>query len=65
MPEAKPSKPRRLTAKRSKKRQCLIPADGFCEWRTIGGTKIPFAIAMKDDRPFAFAGVWEGVERSG
>jgi hypothetical protein len=30
------------------------------EWRTIGGTKIPFAIGMKDDRPFAFAGLWDG-----
>ena len=40
-----------------KKRRCLIPADGFYEWRTIGGAKIPFAIGMKDDRPFAFAGL--------
>jgi putative SOS response-associated peptidase YedK len=43
-----------------KKRRCLIPADGLYEWRTIGGTKIPFAIGMKDDRPFVFAGLWEG-----
>src|ERR1700758_3387992 len=42
------------------KRRCLIPADGFYEWRTIGGMKIPFSIGMKDDRPFAFAGLWEG-----
>ena len=42
-----------------KKRRCLIPADGFYEWRAIGGTKIRFAIGMKDDRPFAFAGLWE------
>jgi putative SOS response-associated peptidase YedK len=31
-----------------RKRRCLIPADGFYEWRTIGGAKIPFAIEMKD-----------------
>jgi putative SOS response-associated peptidase YedK len=36
------------------KRRCLIPADGFYEWR-----KVPFAIAMKDGRPFTFAGLWE------
>jgi putative SOS response-associated peptidase YedK len=48
-----------------KKRRCLIPADGFYEWRTIGGTKIPFAIGMKDDRPFAFAGLWEGWKENG
>ena len=30
------------------------------EWRTIGGAKIPFSIGRKYDRPFAFAGLWEG-----
>jgi hypothetical protein len=60
MPEAKPSKPRRLTAKRSRNVDVLFRLMAFYEWRTIGGTKIPFAIAMKDDRPFAFAGLWEG-----
>ena len=48
-----------------KKRRCLIPADGFYEWRAIGGTKIPFAIEMKDHRPFAFCGALGGVEGSG
>jgi putative SOS response-associated peptidase YedK len=42
------------------KRRCLIPADGFYEWRTIGGMKVPFSIGMKNDRPFVFAGLWEG-----
>jgi putative SOS response-associated peptidase YedK len=41
-------------------RRGLIPADGFYEWRTIGGMKIPFSIGMKNDSPFAFAGLWEG-----
>ena len=36
-------------------RRGLIPADGFYEWRTIGGMKIPFSIGMKDDSPFVFA----------
>jgi putative SOS response-associated peptidase YedK len=43
-----------------KKRRCLIPADGFYEWRRHGGPKAPFSIGMKDDRPFVFAGLWEG-----
>ena len=47
------------------KRRCLIPADGFYEWRTIGGTKIPFSIGKKDDRPFVFAGLWEGWKDPG
>jgi putative SOS response-associated peptidase YedK len=38
-----------------KKRRCLIPADGFYEWRKVLGGKIPYNIQMKDGRPFAFA----------
>ena len=30
------------------KRRCLIPADGFYEWRKTAKPKLPFAIAMKD-----------------
>ena len=41
------------------KRRCLIPADGFYEWRKTAKPKLPFAIAMKDERPFTFAGLWE------
>jgi putative SOS response-associated peptidase YedK len=44
--------------------RCLIPADGFYEWRTTGGTKIHFTLGMKDDRPFAFPGVWDGCKDS-
>ena len=41
------------------KRRCLIPADGFYEWRKTVKPKLPFAIAMKDGHPFTFAGLWE------
>jgi putative SOS response-associated peptidase YedK len=41
------------------KRRCLIPADGFYEWRKMARSKLPYAIAMKDGRPFTFAGLWE------
>jgi putative SOS response-associated peptidase YedK len=37
------------------KRRCRIPADGFYEWRKTAKPKLPFAIAMKDERPFTFA----------
>jgi putative SOS response-associated peptidase YedK len=40
-------------------RRCLIPADGFYEWRSIGKQKQPFSIGMTDDSAFAFAGLWE------
>jgi SOS response associated peptidase (SRAP) len=34
-----------------KKRRCLIPADGFYEWKKVIGGKIPYSIGMKDDNP--------------
>lgn len=40
-------------------RRCLILADGFFEWRRNGDRKQPYYIAMRDRRPFAFAGLWE------
>jgi putative SOS response-associated peptidase YedK len=46
------------------KRHCLIPADGFYEWRKTAKPKLPFAIAMKDGRPFTFAGLSRKLERS-
>jgi len=42
--------------------RCLIPADGFYEWRRgpspTGGPKQPFHIARTDGQVFAFAGLW-------
>jgi putative SOS response-associated peptidase YedK len=43
-----------------KKRRCLIPVDGFYEWKKVLGSKIPYSISMKDDSPSVFAGLWEG-----
>ena len=42
-----------------KYRRCLIPADGFYEWKTEDGGKQPYRIHRVDDAPFAFAGLWE------
>jgi putative SOS response-associated peptidase YedK len=41
------------------KRRCLIPANGFYEWRKTRGPKVPFDIALQNNEPFAFAGLWE------
>jgi putative SOS response-associated peptidase YedK len=43
------------------KRRCIVPVDGFFEWRAIKGAraKQPYAIAMKDGSPFGLAGLWE------
>ena len=40
-------------------RRCLVPADGFYEWRKVTGAKQPYRITLKDGEPFALAGLWE------
>lgn len=42
-----------------RKRRCLIPADGYYEWKSMQGRKQPFYFSMKDGKPFCFAGLWE------
>jgi putative SOS response-associated peptidase YedK len=44
-----------------RKRRCILPVDGFFEWKAIKGQKAkqPYAIAMKDGAPFGIAGIWE------
>jgi putative SOS response-associated peptidase YedK len=48
-----------------RRRRCLIPADGFYEWKAMGGRKQPFYIHAKSSNhersgaPLAFAGLWE------
>ena len=46
-----------------RRRRCLIPSDGFYEWRRVGKRKQPYCIAPTDGEPFAFAGLWERWER--
>lgn len=42
------------------KRRCVVLADGFYEWKKLGGKdKQPYYIKMRDDRVFAFAGLWD------
>lgn len=50
-------------------RRCLVPINGFFEWKDIFGTgknRQPYAIAMTDDSAFALAGIWDtGAIRPG
>ena len=48
-----------------RERRCLIPADGFYEWKRTNGSKLPYYIHMKEGRPFAFAGLWESWNDDG
>lgn len=43
-----------------KSRRCLIPADGFYEWKKLDAShKQPQYITLAKHRPFCFAGLWE------
>ena len=40
-------------------KRCLIPADGFYEWRAAGAGKQPYVLRPRDGSPMALAGLWE------
>ncbi len=44
-----------------RRRRCLVPADGFYEWRAgrAGEPKRPYFVHAKSGEPLAFAGLWE------
>lgn len=55
--ETAPDKPAFREAFR--RRRCLVPADGFYEWRTANSRKVPYFFRLRGDKPFAFAAIWE------
>ena len=61
--ETAPEKPSFRRAFRE--RRCLIPADGFYEWRRTNGAKQPYYIHMEGGHSFAFAGLWESWDKGG
>jgi putative SOS response-associated peptidase YedK len=46
-------------------RRCLVPADGFYEWRSAGRARLPMRITLKDGAPFAMAGLWDAWQGPG
>ncbi len=40
-------------------RRCLVPANGFYEWESRGGVKLPHLFTLAGEEPFAFAGIWD------
>jgi putative SOS response-associated peptidase YedK len=45
-----------------KKRRCLVPANGFYEWKNLGDRKQPYYIHLPDEPLFAFAGLYDEFE---
>ena len=41
------------------KRRCIVPFDGFYEWKKVDGGKQPYRITLKDGGLFSVAGIWE------
>jgi putative SOS response-associated peptidase YedK len=41
------------------RRRCIIPADGFYEWRKEGKRKVPMWVHLKNRKPFGLAGLWD------
>jgi putative SOS response-associated peptidase YedK len=41
-------------------RRCLIPADGFYEWKRTGTAKQPYCFEVNEGELFGFAGLWDG-----
>ena len=48
-----------------RERRCLIPADGFYEWRRDENGKVPVWVHLPEDELFAFAGVWASYQPKG
>jgi putative SOS response-associated peptidase YedK len=44
-------------------RRCLVLAYGLYEWKREGRSKHSYYIHFADNRPFAFAGLWEHFEK--
>src|ERR1700694_1829563 len=39
-------------------RHCMVPADSFYEWKTVGTHKQPYRFMLKSGEPFAMAGIY-------
>ena len=42
-----------------KRNRCLVPANGFYEWKNLGDHKQPYYITVPDDPLFGFAGLYD------
>ena len=47
-----------------RQRRCLVPVDGYYEWKAIGNRKQPYFIHMRDESPFFLAGLWDRWDKA-
>ena len=40
-------------------RRCVVPIDGYYEWRSTSSGKVPFWFSLKSGEPFFLAGLWD------
>lgn len=52
-------------AKAYRARRCIVPVEGFYEWKTEGGRKQPYLFHRKDGGLLNLAGIWESAEIEG
>ncbi len=43
-----------------RRRRCIVPMDGFYEWKVMGERRQPYLATLADGSPMAAAGLWEG-----
>jgi putative SOS response-associated peptidase YedK len=50
-----------------RRRRCILPVDGFFDWKAVKGQKAkqPYAIAIKDGSPFGLGSIWENLKDPG
>jgi len=41
-----------------KRKRCLVPFNGWYEWKTVNGLKVPHLVSLQDGALAAFAGIW-------
>jgi putative SOS response-associated peptidase YedK len=42
-----------------RQRRCVVPIDGYYEWRSTSSGKVPFWFSLRSAEPFFLAGLWD------